>query len=278
MYPDGALLPTVSYNFAVKVFRAAAKAVQTGRPAAMATLIGYGGSTPRTSGARMLVYDDQSIVGTIGGGLLEHRIVQACLQAIDAGRPTRIQLHLTRDLGMCCGGSVEVFIEPLFEHKPLVIFGAGHIGQATARTVSSLGFSITLVDPRPEFAPEQATPNCTHHTGDPLGYLNETEPDPEAYYLIVTHDHQLDQALLQHLLPRPSAWLGMIGSRAKVKKFQLRMAAAGLDPKLFERLRAPVGLDIGAETPEEIAVSIAADLIRARRGISRPPYPLSQDR
>jgi len=99
---------------------------------------------------------------------------------------------------------------------------------------------------------------------------------PGAYHLIVTHSHQLDQDLLEAVLPRPMAWLGMIGSRAKVAKFFVRLQAGGIDPTLFKKLCAPVGLDIGAETPEEIAVSILAELVRVRRRCSRPPSPLSE--
>jgi xanthine dehydrogenase accessory factor len=259
----------------VNVLAAAADACRTGRRAALTTVIAVGGSAPRASGARMLVYVDGSSLGTIGGGELERRVVEVAVEAIAAGRPVRFLAHLTRDLGMCCGGEVEVYVEPLQVHEPLVIFGAGHVAQATAPVLCALDFDVTVVDDRDDFATPERFPGCAVHVGDPLAHASRITGSTQAYWLIVTHDHRLDQDLVEVLLPKPCAWLGMIGSRAKVAKFLIRLRAAGMDPVLFRKLCAPVGLDLGAETPAEIGVAIAAELVRVRRGTTREPSPLS---
>lgn len=257
------------------VFAAASEALRTGRPAALVTVVEVGGSTPRSPGARMLVYADGTTAGTIGGGNIEYQVIGAALEALEQGCPTRFEAHLTRDLGMCCGGRMAVFIEPLETRDPFVVFGAGHVARATAPLLADLDFAVTVVDERPEQAESEAFPACEVVCADPLQWLERQPDDLRAFYLVVTHDHGLDQRIVERLLKRHCAWLGLIGSRPKVAKFLIRYKAAGLDESLFQRLSAPVGLDIGAETPKEIAVSIAAEVIRVRRGVQRDPLPLS---
>lgn len=260
----------------MRVFEAAAAAMRSGRPCAMVTVVGVDGSAPRASGARMLVYPDGSIEGTVGGGAWEHRLIAEAQEALRERKPRRVAVHLTRDLGMCCGGAMEAFVEPLRPVEQLVIHGAGHVGAATARLALGLGFAVTVVDERPEWLNEERLPEVRRVLEDPRRALDQLPEGPLAYQLVITHSHQLDQDLVELLLPRPLAWLGLIGSRSKVARFLLRLRAAGMDPALFPRLSAPVGLDIGAETPEEIAVSIAAELVRVRHGLTRPPLPLSE--
>ena len=158
----------------------------------------------------------------------------------------------------------------------LVIYGAGHVGAATARLADAAGFRVTLVDERPEFTePEDHPPGVRVICGDPLRQLDSLPWGMSAFHLVVTHSHQVDQDLIESILPRDVGWVGMIGSRTKVTKFFLRFRAAGMDEALFSKLSAPVGLDIGAETPAEIAVSIVADLVRVKRRAARSPAPLS---
>lgn len=260
----------------MNVFEAAAEAVARGRAAALVTVVGVGGSAPRSAGARMLVYQDGAIVGTIGGGHFEHVVVGEAREAIRTGRPRRFHAHLTRDLGMCCGGHMEAYIEPLESTPDLVIHGAGHVGSATARLAAIAGFRVTVVDDRSDLLADADLPTgATRLDGDPRRLLDQLPMGPNAYHLVVTHDHALDQDLVERLLPLPHAWLGLIGSRAKVARFAVRLRAAGTDPELFARLHAPVGLDIGAETPGEIGVSIVAELVRVRRACERTPLPLT---
>lgn len=261
----------------MKVLAAAVRAVAAGRKVALVTVVGVNGSAPRASGARMLVETDGSIYGTVGGGAWEHRLVDEALAALHAGRNRRVQLNLSLDLGMCCGGVMEALIEPLAPNPQLVIYGAGHVGTALAWQAERLGFDLTLVDERDEWLEaSRFPPSARCLLTDPRRALADLPCDRNSYHLVVTHSHQLDQDLVERLLPLELAWLGMIGSRAKVARFLVRLEAAGLDPLLFPRLSSPVGLDLGAETPEEIAVSIAAELIAVRRRTPRPPLPLSQ--
>ncbi len=260
----------------MNVFEAAADAWRTGRRAAFATVVDQAGSVPRVSGARMLVYEGGAIVGTIGGGEVEHRVIALALEVITSGKPARFEAHLTRDLGMCCGGHLEVYVEPLQIREPFVLFGAGHVALAVAPLLQALDFAVTIVDDREELATAERFPGCVLHRGDASGYARALPGGPEAWWLIVTHDHRLDQELIEVLLPKTCAWIGMIGSRAKVAKFLMRLRAAGLDEGQLRKLCAPVGLDIGAETPAEIAVSIAAEVVRVRRNATdRIAMPLS---
>lgn len=261
----------------MKALRAAIAAADEGRPAALVTVIGEDGSTPRASGARMLVYGDGSIVGTIGGGNFEHQCIAQATEAIAARAPRRYAVHLTRDLGMCCGGAMEVFIEPIQSRDHLVIYGAGHVGTATAHIAAQLDdLDITVVDDREEWIDPARFPDrvtCTE--ADPRRVLDTLPFGPRTYHFIVTHSHPLDQDLVEAILPREAAWVGLIASRAKVARFLIRLRAAGMDPALFTRLCAPVGLDIGAETPAEIALSVLAEVTRVRRGARQPPVPMS---
>ncbi len=225
----------------------------------------------------MLVYADGRIVGTVGGGHFEHKLIAEARGAIAARRPRRFQVHLTRDLGMCCGGAMDAFIEPLLAAPQLVIHGGGHVGQALARLAIDLEFEVTVVDAREDYSDPARFPGGVHCLeGEPERLLPQLPLGPDCYHLIVTHDHQLDQRILALLIDQDLAWLGLIGSRAKIARFFLRLRAAGVDPALFRRVSGPVGLDLGAETPAEIAVSIAAELVRVRRGSTRVPHSLSE--
>ncbi len=235
-------------------------------PVALATVIGVDGSAPRQAGARMLVYADGRIEGTVGGGNFEYRVIAAAKAVLADRKPRRFAVHLTRDLGMCCGGAMEVYIEPILPTPLLVVYGAGHVAQPTAALAVSIGFSVTVVDEREEFAAPERFPGCDIVCGDGRRHARAQECDERTHILIVTHDHALDQDLLEILLAKPWGWCGLIGSRAKIAKFYLRLRAAGADDALFPRVSAPVGLDVGAETPEEIAISIAAELVACRRG------------
>jgi xanthine dehydrogenase accessory factor len=261
----------------VHVLRAACAAIESGESVAMVTVVGVNGSAPQSAGARMLVWADGSIEGTVGGGTFEHRVIAQAQEALAAGRPRRFAVHLTRDLGMCCGGAMEAFIEPLDPDIDLVIHGAGHVGRDTARLAATAGFRVTVVDDRDDLLTAERFPDAAHLIeADPRRVLADLPTGPRAWHLIVTHSHALDQDLVEHLLPQDLGWVGLIGSRAKVARFLVRLRAGGMDPALFRRLSAPVGLDIGAVTPGEIAVSIVAELVRVRRGSQKPPVALSE--
>ena len=225
----------------------------------------------------MLVRHDGTIEGTIGGGQVEFIAIKRALEVIKTGTNQRVSLHLTRDLGMCCGGEVELFIEPIHPDLRVVIFGAGHVSHALVPILNAMDASITVVDDRLEFAEQERFPECTLVHEDGITFAQGFVSNRDTYFLIVTHDHQRDQDILEALLPKPCAWLGLIGSRAKISKFFIRYRAAGLNDALFAKVSGPVGLDIGAETPAEIAVSIAAEMITVRRNKEGTIRSLSQN-
>ena len=183
----------------MKALRAAILAAEQGQRAALVTVISENGSTPRSSGARMLVREDESIVGTVGGGNFEHQVIKQALEAIQDGRPRRYAVHLTRDLGMCCGGAMEAFIEPIVPRDHLVIYGAGHVGTATAHIASRLeNLDVTVVDDRYDWInPERFPDRVQCIEQDPRRALGALPFGPRTYHFIVTHSHPLDQDLVE---------------------------------------------------------------------------------
>jgi xanthine dehydrogenase accessory factor len=250
----------------IEVLEAAAREAREGRRCALVTLTGVNGSTPRRPGSRMLVRADGSALGTVGGGAFEHRCVQTAQRVIQSGLAERVAVHLIRDLGMCCGGAMEAFIDPILPSPHLTIYGAGHVGAAVARMAAELDLGLRVVDGRPEVVEAAVLPPSAEVlVEDPRRALRRCADGPLSWHLVVTHDHALDQELVEALLPRPLGWVGMIGSRTKLARFRLRLRAAGMADVAIDRLRCPVGLEIGAVTPAEIAVSVLAELVQVRR-------------
>jgi xanthine dehydrogenase accessory factor len=317
------------------VFSAALRAIDGGRGAAIAAVIGVHGSTPRHLGARMVVADDGEQWGTVGGGKIEQLVAGAAREVAQGAAPRVVRQHLVRDLAMCCGGSMEVVLTPAAPsraalaqlastgakphvlvtpidggplevrpprdgdpraHHPVVadqalverlgaaertiVFGLGHVAQSLGPLLANLGFTVIVCDDgetgattiRPTWAAELVESFDAAEVERLLGGFTRDD-----YVLIVTRDHAIDQKLLEALITRDDlGYLGMIGSRGKVGRFKKRLEARGLldgaaGEARWARLRAPIGLDLGAETPEEIAVAIAAELIaRRRRGVSAP--------
>jgi xanthine dehydrogenase accessory factor len=257
------------------VFEELVRLRHAGQPCALATVVRTSGSTPRKSAARMLVLADGTIIGTIGGGRVEKEVTDAAVALLKQGPGARGQLlryHLTHELAMCCGGEMEVFVEPLIPEPSLVVLGAGHVAHALVPLARACGFAPTVIDDAESLANKERFPDAVSivDSFDPRDWKGLVLDD-QTYAVIVTRDHACDQALLQHLIGIDLAYLGMIGSRRKVEMFKQRLAARGIDPARFGRLRAPIGLDIGAQTPEEIAVAIVAELIQMRA--ARRPRP-----
>jgi xanthine dehydrogenase accessory factor len=243
-----------------------------GRRFALLTVIGTRGFTPRKESAHMLVEQDGATFGTIGGGAIEHDMVaHARTLLASGGRSELVKRHLTQELGMCCGGEMTVFVEAVETLPSLTIFGAGYIARPLAALAAGCGFRVTVVDERPEWAnPERfgQARVCCQAAED---YLRAAELGDQDYVVVVTHDHALDQRLVQGLLRRPLKFVGMIGSVPKQRKFALRLRARGFDDETIQRLHTPLGLAIGANTPEEIAVSAMAEIIAVRRGVAVEP-------
>lgn len=235
----------------------------SGASAALVTVVRASGSTPRSAGARMIVHGDGRIEGTVGGGQVEATAQRVAAEVLEDGRPRFVEAELTQQLGMCCGGQVALFVERIDPAPRLLLFGAGHVGAALSRMAAAAGFVVHVADERDELLDPARLPEARSlhlDLADPALPFGE-----DAYVMIATHDHALDQRLVERALGRPHRWLGVIGSRRKAELTRQRLAHKGFPPDRIARLRAPVGLAIGAETAEEIAVSILAELIAVRR-------------
>lgn len=262
----------------MELFDRLAAALRQGEEVALCTVVRSQGSSPRKSGAHMLVWLDGRSFGTIGGGTIEFKVIEQAQQALRQGTPRLVSAHLTRDLAMCCGGSMEVYVEPLASPPPLILFGAGHVAEALCPMAHSAGFLVTVVDEREEFVNTSRFPlAATLHHDVPTDILDQLPWGPHTYAVIVTHSHALDEELLRKVVGRHWAYLGMIGSQAKVARFVSRLTSRGTPLEELRRVHMPIGLDIGALTPAEIAVSILAELIQRRRqGETHSARPLQE--
>ncbi|UJR85338.1 XdhC family protein [Sandaracinus amylolyticus] len=250
----------------IEVTEALLALLRGGGRGALATVTRAAGSTPQQPGARLLLRPDGTLVGTVGGGAIEQVVVEALRACVRDGTPRVIARELGRDLGMCCGGRMEVFVEPIEGAPRLVIFGAGHVAKATAAIARTVGFAVTIVDDRDELNDEARFPGCLRVLAEPREARDRVAPTAHDWLLVVTHDHRLDEEALDLYSTLPHAYLGVIGSRRKVVRILRRIRARrGALPPL-DRVYAPVGLRIGAVSPEEIAVSIVGELVALRHG------------
>jgi xanthine dehydrogenase accessory factor len=240
--------------------------LRAGRDGALATVIATRGSTPQMPGARLLLEADGNTIGTVGGGAIERLVIEA-LADVKTRREARVlACDLAKELGMCCGGSMEIFLEPVLAAQRLVLFGAGHIAQPTAALARGVGFEVVVIDEREELNTGDRFPGCRCELLDVGAALRVLQPGDRDWLLIVTHDHQLDEDALRLALLGGARYIGLVGSRRKVYRLLQRVAAR--EGKLdLARVYAPVGLDLGAVSPAEIAVSIVAELIALRHGV-----------
>ena len=250
-----------------QIVQAVGELLARGERGALATVVRTAGSTPQEAGARLLRYEDGRTLGTVGGGRIEQMVLEALEQAATDNTPRTVSWDLGRDLGMCCGGRMEVFIEPLDGSARLIVFGAGHVACATARAAQRIGFRVIIVDEREDLNSDERFPGCTRVLLPPDDALRELEPGATDWMLVMTYDHRLDEEALARALAGPHRYIGMIGSRRKVLRIMARIEARHGVLSL-DRMFAPVGLDLGALGPEEIAIAIAAELIALRHGRS----------
>ena len=241
---------------------------QDNRSYVMATVVDNGGSTPRLAGAR-LITDGHVFGGTVGGGAVEQLVLSKCQSLLaSTERSTTINVHLVRDLAMCCGGKMSVFLNKIEASPNLVIFGAGHIGRSLATICAESEFKVTVVDDRPDWIDAKRFDRHVERINeDPVWYAKQTEFGGDTAFLIVTHAHDLDQQLIEALLKRitPSSFVGLIGSRGKWARFRDRLLAKGFSENMLDTVHCPCGIEIGSETPGEIAVSVLAQLIKHHR-------------
>ncbi len=251
------------------VFREIVTLIGSGRRGALATVIGARGSTPGKEGAKMLVRDDGSTVGTIGGGCTEAEVWTLSREVIDSDRPVRKSFKLTpqaaAEEGLACGGIVEIFIEPVGS-PTVAVFGAGHIARTLVPLLKLVGFNTKVIDDREQFTNRSNFPDA----GEVIVSSFETcfealNVTPSMYLVIVTRGHRWDQLVLSKALETSAQYVGLIGSKAKVTRISRALLKEGASPERLALVKSPVGLDIGARSPEEIAISIVGQLIAFRR-------------
>jgi xanthine dehydrogenase accessory factor len=250
-------------------FEKATEVENGSEPAALCIVVDTRGSTPRKQGARMIVYADGSVYGTIGGGSVEKQVTETALKLIASGKPAKVSFNLEEDLGMHCGGMMEVFIEPVNPRKKLFIFGAGHIGKALAAFARELDFRVTLFDPREGIFGDPVFSSCTCINRDYFEAISEAPFDDTTFVVIVTPKHLYDEEILAAVARKPHAYIGMIGSTRKVELLKQRFLAENiLNAGEMDGIDMPIGIKFRAETPQEIAVSILAKLIDVRNTVN----------
>ena len=269
-----------------EVLRALLEELDAGRRCVLATVVRASGSTPRTSGARMMVRADGSSLGTIGGGAFEAVVLADARSLLAEPEPVPVVKPYTftergeNALGMACGGSAEVLLEVLHAGERLVIFGAGHVGMALARAAAAVGFRPALVDDRPEACAAARSAGVGEvFPCDATWSRGVPALDAGAYVAVVTRCHRTDRLALGHVLRERTRYVGLIGSRRKRQVIfrELRLED-GIAAEALEAVRCPIGLPIGGETPEEIAVSIVAELLQTRHASVSARRPPSDER
>lgn len=235
--------------------------------AALCIVIKTKGSTPRKVGAKMIVKEDGKVIGSIGGGNLEKKTVENALEQLKKNEPKTFKHDLLHQHSMCCGGTVEIYIEPIKKMNRLYIFGAGHTGKALANYATELDFDVYVIDDRKEYLNEIDGENINKMHANYKKALPILPFDKNTYITIMTYEHAHDRDILSYCIKQPHAYLGMIGSKRKVeltKKMFLESKLA--DKKQLEEIDMPMGVNINAEEPGEIALSILAKLIAVKNG------------
>jgi xanthine dehydrogenase accessory factor len=257
-----------------EILEAALRAVQGGEPAALVTIVATEGSTPRKAGAKVLVLGDGRLVGSVGGGRLEADLVARAREALASGRPDLVSFELTAEAtgpdGLVCGGTVRAFVEPLEPTPTLLLFGAGHVSAALCRLARPLGFRIEVADERADQASRERFPDADRIVTEPFASAAaHMSLGPSAYAVVATRGVDSDAEALFSVLGKGLRFVGLLGSRSKAATLFERLKARGVPGDDLDRVRTPLGLPIGAQSPEEIALSIVAELVSVRRGAAQ---------
>ena len=247
-----------------------------GKKAALATIVRIRGSVPSFQTAKMLVREDGSTVGSVGGGCVEAEVWAAAQDTIKEEKSRVMSFDLTdesmADSGLICGGTLEIFVEPVLPVPRVVIFGAGHISTQLSKIATIAGFKTWIVDDRPIYANETRFPEAERIFSDSFeSAFAEIEPDKNTYVIIVTRGHQDDENVLRWALGTDARYVGMIGSKRKIKTIAKKLESEGISEDQLHRAHMPIGLEIGAIVPEEIAVAIVAEMIHNRRSGAEHP-------
>jgi len=254
----------------MSIFSELAELEKNRQRAALCTVVRTSGSAPRHAASKMLVYPDGRFLGTVGGGELENRVRREALAALDDGQPRLLAYNMTDpargDAGVC-GGQVEVFVEPILPPAMVVVIGGGHVGKAVAHLARWLGFRVAVSDDRPEFCTPEANPDADEFYACPMAELPQhVTITPQTFLVLTTRGSEVDSAGLPALLETPAGYIGVIGSRRRWAATLSALKQQGVPDETIRRVHSPMGLGLGAETPEEIAVSILAEVLMLRNG------------
>jgi len=252
-----------------KIFKEINKIGSEGGRAALATVVQVKGSAPREVGSKILIKEDGSLVGSIGGGTLEATICQEAMSVLREAKARMLHFDLSGEEEgdqMLCGGEMDIFIEPILPQLTLYIFGAGHISISISKIAKMVGFRVVVIDDRAEFANPERFPEADEIVAEDFSAaFSRLKINNASYIAIVTRGHQFDEKVLEWAVKTEARYIGMIGSKKKNEVIFAHLQSKRISEDILEQVHTPIGLDIGAETPEEIAVSIMAELITIKR-------------
>lgn len=252
-----------------KIFINLAEEIYKNKSLSLCTVVATTGSTPRKAGAKMLVFPDKTINGTIGGGSIEKEVIDKAVELLSINKPQLLHFELKQDLDMYCGGTMDVFIEPIRTAGNLYIFGAGHVGRMVAKYALDMGFKVTLIDERKGIFNEfETAATCINQ--HPIQALQQLAFDDNTYSVIVTHQHIHDAEILKNICKKPHAYIGVISSKIKAATMKQQFIQENiLTADEFDKINMPIGIKLACETPAEIAVSIVAQLIEIKNTINK---------
>jgi len=253
----------------LEIYQELVNVTSKGERAVLATVISSRGSAPRKAGAKMLIKNDGTFIGTVGGGGVEQQVQEKAIEVMNSGEPQIVHFDLSgrgEEAAMICGGQMDVFLEPIVPLETLYLFGAGHISQSTAVMGKMLGFGVVVIDPRPEYNNSDRFPDADSLIVEEYdSAFSKLNVDEDSYIVIYTTGHVLDEQCLRFAVGTKAKYIGMIGSKKKVKEVKEHLLQEGISQQQLDRVCAPIGIEIGAETPQEIAISILAEIIKVKR-------------
>jgi xanthine dehydrogenase accessory factor len=256
----------------LEIYQELTEIMKRGESAVLATIISSAGSAPRKSGAKMLIKSDGTFVGTVGGGAGEELVRTKAVEVLKTRQSQIVHLDLSgkgKNAAMICGGQMDIFLEPILSPETLYLFGAGHISQRTSSIGKTLGFRVVVIDPRSEYNNAERFPDADSLVVEDYPQaFTRLDVDENSYIIIYTTGHVSDETCLEFSVGTKARYIGMIGSKKKVIEIKARLQQKGISAKRLEEVHAPIGIQIGAETPEEIAISILAEVIKVRRATS----------
>jgi xanthine dehydrogenase accessory factor len=252
-----------------EIYQELVRLTSQGERAVIATIVASRGSAPRKAGAKMLIRANGTFIGSVGGGTIEEKVKEEAGEVLRTGESKMMHFDLSgtgEDAAMICGGQADVFLEPVLPAETLYLCGAGHIAQSTAVMGKMLGFRVVVIDPRPEYNNKEKLPDADLLIVEDFERaFTRLSIDENGYIIIYTPGHVSDETCLHFAVGTVAGYIGMIGSKKKVLEIKQRLTKKGVTPEQLDRVHAPIGIPIGAETPDEIAVSILAEVIQVRR-------------